>query len=343
MELAAVSSAESGSCKTLSVQKPHPGSRWHPLTCPRHRRDQVSLPLAPSWITCRDLLWASLSLSLSCRAMDPEEAAGGSGARSAPGPKNKQSARSWQGGGRREERKERKQKARRWPILEAARGLLGWQRVVVAFAALALAAQHDGRGQEQEGGGDQQQEPEAGEDPHHLEKGWIKFEVRLITVALQHIQAASHLSLFCSQGSSWKRHMGEPEWRKRHNRIRNKKSHVPATHNSSVLFLTLRATFHYRHLYLERYLDYGIEIYDVDSHCKAAIEPDCCVEKGRTQAAAHVVFMRGWWDGAEAWSKRLRVIQGEQGGEVGLNCNHMTQLPTGQQMPACMLMVGRRK
>lgn len=49
------------------------------------------------------------------------------------------------------------------------RRLLGRQRVVVAFAALALAAQHDGRGQQEEGGGDQQQETEAGENPHHLE------------------------------------------------------------------------------------------------------------------------------------------------------------------------------
>lgn len=49
------------------------------------------------------------------------------------------------------------------------RRLLGWQRVVVAFAALALAAQYDGRGQEEEGGGDQQQETEAGENPHHLQ------------------------------------------------------------------------------------------------------------------------------------------------------------------------------
>lgn len=34
---------------------------------------------------------------------------------------------------------------------------LGGQRVVVAFTALALAAQDDGRGQEEEGGGDQQE------------------------------------------------------------------------------------------------------------------------------------------------------------------------------------------
>lgn len=30
---------------------------------------------------------------------------------------------------------------------------LGWQRVVIAFAALALAAEDDGSGQEEEGGG----------------------------------------------------------------------------------------------------------------------------------------------------------------------------------------------
>lgn len=50
------------------------------------------------------------------------------------------------------------------------RRLLGRQWVVVAFAALALAAQHNGRGQEEEGGGDQKQEAEAGENPHHLER-----------------------------------------------------------------------------------------------------------------------------------------------------------------------------
>lgn len=31
-------------------------------------------------------------------------------------------------------------------------------------------------------------------------------------------------------------------------------------------------------------------------------------------------------------------------GAGGLNCNHMTQpCPTGQQMPVCMLMVGKKK
>lgn len=46
---------------------------------------------------------------------------------------------------------------------------LGRQRVVVAFAALALAAQHDGSGQEEEGRGDQQEQAEASKNPHHLE------------------------------------------------------------------------------------------------------------------------------------------------------------------------------
>lgn len=45
---------------------------------------------------------------------------------------------------------------------------LGRQRVVVAFAALALAAEHDGRGQQEERGRHQQEQPETGEDPHDL-------------------------------------------------------------------------------------------------------------------------------------------------------------------------------
>lgn len=45
---------------------------------------------------------------------------------------------------------------------------LGRQRVVVAFAALALAAQHDGSGQQEERGGHQEEQAEAGENPHHL-------------------------------------------------------------------------------------------------------------------------------------------------------------------------------
>lgn len=73
---------------------------------------------------------------------------------------------------RKEENKKRKEKMTHpgsgTPLL-LPRRLLGWQRVVVAFAALALAAKNNGRGQEEEGGGDQQQEAEAGEYPHHLE------------------------------------------------------------------------------------------------------------------------------------------------------------------------------
>ena len=46
---------------------------------------------------------------------------------------------------------------------------LGGEGVVVTFAALALAAEDDGRGQEQEGGGDQQEQAEPCEDPDHLQ------------------------------------------------------------------------------------------------------------------------------------------------------------------------------
>lgn len=45
---------------------------------------------------------------------------------------------------------------------------LGWQRVVVTFAALALAAEHNGSGQQEERGGDQQEQAEAGKNPHNL-------------------------------------------------------------------------------------------------------------------------------------------------------------------------------
>lgn len=45
---------------------------------------------------------------------------------------------------------------------------LGRQRVVITFAALALATKHDGSGQQEERGGDQQEQAETGENPHHL-------------------------------------------------------------------------------------------------------------------------------------------------------------------------------
>lgn len=45
---------------------------------------------------------------------------------------------------------------------------LGWQWVVIAFAALALAAEDDGSGQKEEGGGHQQEQAEASKDPHNL-------------------------------------------------------------------------------------------------------------------------------------------------------------------------------
>lgn len=45
---------------------------------------------------------------------------------------------------------------------------LGWQWVVIALAALALAAEDDGSGQEEEGGGNQQEQAEAGKYPHDL-------------------------------------------------------------------------------------------------------------------------------------------------------------------------------
>lgn len=50
---------------------------------------------------------------------------------------------------------------------------LGWQWVVVAFAALAFAAEDDGSGQKEEGGGNQQEQTEASEDPHDLQEANI--------------------------------------------------------------------------------------------------------------------------------------------------------------------------
>lgn len=46
---------------------------------------------------------------------------------------------------------------------------LGWQRVVITFAALTLAAQDDGSGQEEEGWGNQQEQTKASKDPHDLQ------------------------------------------------------------------------------------------------------------------------------------------------------------------------------
>lgn len=103
----------------------------------------------------------------------------GAGARSAPSPTKKQTKRSKLTGRRTTWRRSRKKKggekkkktrSKKMAHPRLPRRLLGRQGVVVAFAALALAAQHDGCGQEEEGGGDQQQEAEAGKDPHHLEK-----------------------------------------------------------------------------------------------------------------------------------------------------------------------------
>lgn len=45
---------------------------------------------------------------------------------------------------------------------------LSWQWVVVAFAALALAAEHNGSGQKEERGGNQQEQAEASKNPHNL-------------------------------------------------------------------------------------------------------------------------------------------------------------------------------
>ena len=46
---------------------------------------------------------------------------------------------------------------------------LGWQRVVIAFAALALTAQDDGSGQKEEGGGHQQEKAETSKNPNNLQ------------------------------------------------------------------------------------------------------------------------------------------------------------------------------
>lgn len=45
---------------------------------------------------------------------------------------------------------------------------LGWQWVIIAFAALALAAEDDGSGQKEEGRGNQQEQAKASKDSHNL-------------------------------------------------------------------------------------------------------------------------------------------------------------------------------
>lgn len=47
---------------------------------------------------------------------------------------------------------------------------LVWQWVVIAFAALALAAEDNGSGQKEERGGDQQEQAKSSEDPHNLQR-----------------------------------------------------------------------------------------------------------------------------------------------------------------------------
>lgn len=55
-------------------------------------------------------------------------------------------------------------------LVAALMASLGRQRVIVPFAALALAAEDNGRGQKEEGGGHQQEQAKASKDPHDLQK-----------------------------------------------------------------------------------------------------------------------------------------------------------------------------
>lgn len=101
--------------------------------------------------------------------MDPEAARGLVHVFS---PKNMKALKA---GGRKRTYKGVKKEKIGWPILGVALhfGLqlacLGWQWVVITFAALALAAEDDGSGQEEEGGGNEQEQAEASEDPDHLQ------------------------------------------------------------------------------------------------------------------------------------------------------------------------------
>lgn len=54
---------------------------------------------------------------------------------------------------------------------------LGWQWVVIAFAALALAAEDDGSCQKEEGGGDQQEQAEPSKNPYNLQGEQHKFSL----------------------------------------------------------------------------------------------------------------------------------------------------------------------
>lgn len=63
-----------------------------------------------------------------------------------------------------EKNKGREEDSEAWCELQ----VLGRQRVIVPFTALAFTAQHDGRGQQQERRGNQEQQAETCKDPHHL-------------------------------------------------------------------------------------------------------------------------------------------------------------------------------
>ena len=63
---------------------------------------------------------------------------------------------------------------------------LGWQWIVIAFAALALAAEDNGSGQKKEGGGNQQEQAKASKDPHNLQGDIRKNKYTDVNTALMH-------------------------------------------------------------------------------------------------------------------------------------------------------------
>lgn len=110
------------------------------------------------------------TMPLSCRAMDPPPKR--PGLVQAQPPQEIKHSKLVGGeerkGGRGGEKEIKHGPSMKWGSTSALMACLGWQGVVVAFAALALAAEDDGSGQKEEGGGDQQEEAEASKDPHNL-------------------------------------------------------------------------------------------------------------------------------------------------------------------------------
>lgn len=72
---------------------------------------------------------------------------------------------------------------------------LGWQWVVITFAALTLAAEDDGSGQKEEGGGNQQEQAKASKDPHDLQREREQQKIKKTLVWLERSASVRALTL----------------------------------------------------------------------------------------------------------------------------------------------------